>query len=82
MYAAYLANLLRPKLQYAAIVGSYGWNTKAVEQIASLIPNLKVEVLATIMQKGLPTEATFAELDALADRVAESHRSNEAVMTG
>ena len=37
-YAAYLANALRPNVQYASIVGSFGWNSKAVEQIAGLIP--------------------------------------------
>ncbi len=80
VYAAYLANLLRPKLKYAAIIGSYGWNSKAVEQIADMIPNLKVEVLATIMKKGLPDADTYRELDALADDVAEAHRSDEAVV--
>jgi flavorubredoxin len=80
-YAAHLANLLRPKLKYAAIVGSYGWATKAVEQIAGQIPNLKVEVLGTVMHKGLPTAETFAELDKLAITVAEAHRRDEAVLT-
>lgn len=82
VYAAYLANLLRPKLQYAAIIGSYGWHTKAVEQIAGMIPNLKVDVLGSVMQKGLPTTETYTELDALAYKVAEAHRSNQAIATG
>ncbi|TVQ18336.1 MAG: FprA family A-type flavoprotein [Spirochaetaceae bacterium] len=80
VYATYLANLLRPKLKYAAIIGSYGWQSKAVDQIAAMIPNLKVEVLATIMQKGLPTDETFAELDQLADAVAAAHAADEAVV--
>ena len=50
----HLANALRPKLKYAAVIGSYGWGTKAVEQIAGLIPNLKVEILGTVMCKGRP----------------------------
>ncbi len=71
--ATHLANALRPKLKYAAIIGSYGWGTKAVEQIAALIPNLKVEVLGTLMCKGLPHEADFAALDALAETIKEKH---------
>jgi len=71
--ATNLANALRPKLRYAAIIGSYGWGTKAVEQISALIPNLKVEVLSTILCKGLPREETFAALDALADAIQEKH---------
>lgn len=70
---AHLANALRPKLKYAAIIGSYGWGTKAVEQIVGLIPNLKVEILGTVLCKGKPKEATFAELDALADAIKQKH---------
>lgn len=71
--ATHLANALRPKLKYAAIIGSYGWGTKAVEQISSLIPNLKVEVLGTVMCKGVPRAEAFAALDALADKIKEKH---------
>ena len=71
--ATHLANALRPKLRYAAIIGSYGWGTKAVEQIEGLIPNLKVEVLGTVLCKGHPREDTFAALDALADAIQEKH---------
>ncbi len=80
-YAAHLANVLKPKLKYAAIFGSYGWGSKAVEQIAGLIPNLKVEVLATIMQKGLPDATTYAQLDELAAAVAKKHAENPNVLT-
>jgi flavorubredoxin len=70
-----LANALRPKLRYAAIIGSYGWGTKAVEQISGLIPNLKVEVLGTVMCRGLPRKEEFDALDDLADRIRDSHTS-------
>lgn len=76
--ATHLANALRPKLKYAAIIGSYGWGTKAAEQISSLIPNLKVDVLGTVLCKGLPREDTFAALDALADAIRERHSLIEA----
>jgi flavorubredoxin len=71
--ATHLANALRPKLKYAAIIGSYGWGSKAVEQIAALIPNLKVDVLGTVLCKGLPRAETFAALDALADTIRDKH---------
>jgi len=74
--ATHLANALRPKLKYAAIIGSYGWGTKVVEQISSLIPNLKVEVLGTVLCKGRPKEGTFAELDALAAAIRDKHSAN------
>jgi len=77
--AAYLANLLRPKLKYAAIIVSYGWGSKAIEQITGLIPNLNVDVLGTLLHKGAPTSDTFAELDTLATAVAKAHRDDELV---
>ena len=71
--ATHLANALRPKLKYAAIIGSYGWGTKAVEQISGLIPNLKVEVLGTVLCKGLPRSADFSALDDLSEKIREKH---------
>jgi flavorubredoxin len=58
-YAAHLANVLRPKLKFASIIGSYGWNSKAVEQIAGLIPNLQVEILDPVLCKGFPKQGDF-----------------------
>ena len=74
LYAAHLANALRPKARFASIVGSYGWSSKAVEQIAGLIPNLKVEVLDPVLCKGYPQEADLGALDRLADSIVEKHR--------
>ncbi len=78
-YASHLANLLRPKVKYAAIVGSYGWSSKAIEQITELIPRLKVTTLGTVLQKGYPVAETFANLDVLAAAVAHAHREDELV---
>jgi len=75
LYAACLANALRPKARFASIVGSYGWSSKAVEQIAGLIPSLKVELLESVMCKGYPRKADFAALDRLAAEVAEKHKT-------
>jgi flavorubredoxin len=78
-YAAYLANALRPKLKFASIIGSYGWSSKAVEQIAGLIPNLKVEILDPVLCRGLPREADFRALDNLAATIAEKHKEHDFV---
>ena len=72
--AVNLANAIRPKVQYAAIVGSYGWATRAVDIIAGAIPNLKVEVLGAVMAKGLPKEEDYQKLSELADAIAEKHK--------
>ena len=73
-YAAILANALRPKTKFASIIGSYGWATRMAEQISSLIPNLKVEVLEPVLTKGLPKEDCFLALDKLADDILEKHK--------
>jgi flavorubredoxin len=73
-YASHLANALRPKLKFASITGSYGWSSKAVERIAGLIPDLKVEVIDPVMVKGYPRDNDLAALEKLADSVIEKHR--------
>ena len=75
VYAAHLANLLRPKARFVAVVGSYGWAGRAVETIAGLIPNIKAEVLKPVMVKGLPTEADLLLVDELAAAIAEKHKA-------
>jgi flavorubredoxin len=73
-HAAFLANALRPRLQFVSIVGSYGWGSKAVEQLTGMIPNLKAEVLAPVLSKGFPGEEDFKALDNLASTIAEKHK--------
>jgi flavorubredoxin len=73
-YAVFLANAIRPKVKYASIIGSYGWGTKAVEQIAAMIPNLKVEIIPPVICKGFPKEVDFKALDDLAESIARKHK--------
>lgn len=75
-YATFLANALRPKAKFLSIIGSYGWGGKTVEILAGMIPNLKVEVLAPVLCKGVPSEAAFGALDRLAGAIAQKHREN------
>jgi flavorubredoxin len=75
VYAAYLANALRPKVKFVSIVGSYGWGGKMVQQLAGLIPNLKVEILDPVIVKGHPRDGDFEALDKLAVTIAEKHNA-------
>ena len=74
VYATVLANALKPKLKFVSIIGSYGWGGKTVEQLAGMIPNLKVEILEPVLCKGFPKEADFKALDNLAATIAEKHK--------
>ena len=74
VYGTVLANALRPNVKFASIIGSYGWGGRTVEQLAGMIPNLKVEILEPVLCKGLPKEADFEALDNLATTIAEKHK--------
>lgn len=80
--AAYLANALRPKLKFASIIGSYGWASKATEQIINLVSNLKVELLTPVLCKGYPREADFKALDNLAEAIAKKHKEHNLIGEG
>jgi flavorubredoxin len=73
-YAAHLANAMQPKARFASIIGSYGWSSKAVEQIAGLIPNLDVEILDPVLVKGFPRAADLQALESLAASIAQRHQ--------
>ena len=79
VYAAYLANALRPKVRFATMVGSFGWGTKAVETLTGMVPNLKAEILNPVICKGFPREADFAALDELARTIATKHQEGNFV---
>ena len=73
--AAYLTNALRPKLKNAAIIGSYLWGTRAVDILKGLMPNLNVQILDPVMVRGLPRDEDYANLDKLAEAIAEKHKA-------
>jgi flavorubredoxin len=77
LYAALLVNALRPKARFVSIIGSYGWNTKVVDQVSGLIPNLKAELLKPVICKGFPGPADLRAVDELAAAIAERHRRLE-----
>jgi len=73
-HAAFLVNALRPKLKFAAIIGSYGWGGKMVENIVASLGNIKVELLEPVLAKGAPKGKDFQALEQLAAAIAEKHR--------
>ncbi|HEX75862.1 MAG TPA: FprA family A-type flavoprotein [Dehalococcoidia bacterium] len=76
VYAAFLANALRPNLKFASIIGSYGWGGKAVEQLIGMLPNLKIELLTPVLSKGFPKEEDFKALETLASTIAQKHKEH------
>jgi len=74
-YAAFLANMIRPKAKFATVIGSYGWGGKMIERIVGMLGNLEVGLLPTVMVKGFPKETDFSALDDLADEILSKHKS-------
>jgi flavorubredoxin len=73
-YAAFLFNALRPKTKFASIVGSYGWGGRMVEQLTSLMPNARVQIIEPVIVKGAPKDKDFGALERLADEILSKHK--------
>ncbi len=71
--AAYLVNLLNPKVKYAGIIGSYGWGGDLVGKLSDIISNLKVEMFEPVLIKGKAKPETFQKLDELAEAIIKKH---------
>ena len=74
VYAAYLANALRPKLRFASLIGSYGWGGRMAEIITGMLKNLKVEIITPVIIKGYPQKDDLQALDNLANEILEKHK--------
>jgi flavorubredoxin len=74
VHAIYLVNILRPKLRFASVIGSYGWGGRMLEQIKGMMTNLKVEFIEPFIVKGYPREEDFKSLDKLADEILKKHK--------
>lgn len=75
VYAAYLANALRPNVKFVSIIGSYGWGGKMVKQLVGMMSNLNVEILDPVVIRGYPRDKDFEALDKLADTIVEKHKA-------
>jgi len=74
VYAAYLANALRPKTKFVSVIGSFGWGGKMVDQLKNLLSNLKVELIEPVLVKGCPKESDLITLDKLAEVISQKHK--------
>lgn len=75
VYAAFLANALRPKTKFVSIFGSFGWGGKMVDQLSGLIGNLKVDVIEPVLFKGMPREEDYRKIDEMIEKLEEKHKS-------
>ncbi len=69
IYAAYLMNILRPKLKYFAVIGSFGWAGNLEAPIEGMFKLTKPEKLPAVIVKGRPTSETFHQLEQLSEEI-------------
>lgn len=74
VFAAYLVKVLRPKVKFLSLIGSYGWGTKVVEQVAELLGSLSAEIIEPVIVKGYPKDADLVLLDELAEKIRLKHK--------
>jgi flavorubredoxin len=75
VYAAFLANALRPKTKFISVIGSYGWGSKMLDTLTEIVGNIHAEILEPVIVKGYPREEDFKSLDKLADEILKKHKS-------
>lgn len=74
VYATYLVNMLRPKMRFVSVIGSYGWGGKTVETLKGMLSNVKPEIINPVYIKGLPGADTYQDIESLAEEIARKHR--------
>jgi len=75
VYAAYLMNSLKPRTKNVGIMGSFGWGNKMVNQLTEMLKDLTVEYLPPLLIKGHPRQGDYDQVQALAEKIQELHRS-------
>ncbi|KYK28141.1 MAG: FprA family A-type flavoprotein [Theionarchaea archaeon] len=74
VYAAYLANALRPKVKLVSVIGSYGWGGKMLDMLVQSLSSLTADILEPVIVKGYPKESDFTLLDNLANEILKKHK--------
>lgn len=75
-YCAFIANALKPKIAFLGVIGSFSWNSKALQVLEGLLADLtEAERIPPVVSRGLPAEDVLTALDALADTIAAKHQA-------
>ena len=72
--AAYITGILRPKLNFVAFIGSYGWGGILTEKLEQSLSAIKAEKLTNVIIKGKPKTEDFEKLDVLIEEIYQKHK--------
>lgn len=75
VYAAYLTGILKPKIKFASIIGSFSWGSKLVDQLKGLMPRTGIDFIEPVLAKGAAKDDVWKDLDRLADEILEKHKN-------
>jgi flavorubredoxin len=70
---AYLANILRPKVRFGAVIGSFGWGGNTVDTLKGMLGKLNLQLLEPVYIKGAPDSAALRRLEDLAAQIVAKH---------
>ena len=70
-----LVGKLRPKLKNVAIIGSYGWGGRMVDEVKEALSNFKMKIFDPVIVKGLPRDNDYKLLEKLADEILSEHEN-------
>ncbi len=71
IYASYLVKALRPPLQYAVVLSSYGWAGGALRQVSDILGPTGLEILGTHKVNGPPKEKDYQKSFELGEQLAK-----------
>ncbi len=75
VYAAYLTGILKPKIKFASIIGSFSWGSKLVDQLKGLMPRTGIDFIEPVLAKGAAKDDVWKDLDRLANEILEKHKN-------
>ena len=73
--AVFLVNALRPKALFAGFIGSYGWKSRALDQLKSMLDSVRFELLNPVQIKGDPRPEDLTLLSKLVDEIYQKHQT-------
>ena len=73
--AVFLVNALRPKAQFASFIGSYGWKSRALDQLKAMLDSVRIELLNPVQIKGDPRPEDLALISKLAEEIYQKHQA-------
>lgn len=62
VYGTYLVKVLKPPIQYAVVLSSYGWGGGSIKQAQEMLKGTKIEILGVIDVNGPPKEKDFQDI--------------------